>query len=453
MNKVYLITFLSAFCANVLYSQVLLDAHGEGNTYELINSVLAPTGNVVEVPDCNHESFGRHIDEVYDSTLQGYVFRFHIHVWPDNDRCINFDRQRNEIKTYNESPSNLLGVLGETFEYKWKFKIDSNFQSSSSFTHLHQLKAVGGPDDGMPLITLTTRKGSPDKLELRYAASLSQSTIKKVDLDPFKGVWIEVTETVTYGDPGIYSISLVNINSDEVLLSYNSSTKKMWKTDADFIRPKWGIYRSLNDSVNLRDEIVYFANFSIKETKDSIRPTVELSTSALEPITEKFILDITFSEPVNGFTEDDITVENGMVESGSLSSSYNTIFTATITPSSSGSVTLNVNAGVAQDDSGNDNEVSNKLMVNALLSIHGSAVNSDDFMLFTNPSNGLITIATATDLPISKVIVYDCNGKEVYKNNYDAIKVLLDLSHCKTGIYFIGVKNAQQELVRKLILK
>ena len=54
------------------------------------------------------------------------------------------DRQRMEIKTYDKSPDNLVGVTGETVEYRWKFKLDSGFQPSASFTHLHQLKAVGG---------------------------------------------------------------------------------------------------------------------------------------------------------------------------------------------------------------------------------------------------------------------------------------------------------------------
>ncbi|MDF1550083.1 MAG: hypothetical protein P1P88_19815, partial [Bacteroidales bacterium] len=189
MKKLYLILLIISFLP-YSYSQVLLDATENGNTYELITSVLAPGANPIETPDCSHPEFGDHIDMVFDADLNAYVFRFHIHKTPDNDRCINFDRQRNEIKTYSESPANLIGVEGETVEYKWKFKIDANFQASSGFTHLHQLKAVGGSEEGMPLFTLTARKGSPDKLELRYAEHLSQETLYEVDLTPFKGIWV-----------------------------------------------------------------------------------------------------------------------------------------------------------------------------------------------------------------------------------------------------------------------
>ena len=96
MKKIIILICVLQF--NISYTQVTLDADGPGNTYELITSVLAPGYNPVEVPDCNHTSFGRHIDEVYDNELNTNVFRFYIHTSPDNDRCINVDRQRNEIK-------------------------------------------------------------------------------------------------------------------------------------------------------------------------------------------------------------------------------------------------------------------------------------------------------------------------------------------------------------------
>src|SRR5512133_3656682 len=90
-----------------------LTADGPGNTYELIDSVLG--GNATEDPDCDHPSFGRHIREEFDNTLNKYVFVFTLHVTPDNDRCNGAtDRQRNEIKTYGPSPDSLKGQINET---------------------------------------------------------------------------------------------------------------------------------------------------------------------------------------------------------------------------------------------------------------------------------------------------------------------------------------------------
>lgn len=244
---------------------VVLNADGPGNTYDLITSILAPGADPIEVPDCGHPGFGDHIDEVMDSDLNTNVFRFIIHTDPDNDRCINFDRQRNEIKTYDKSPDNLLGTENETVIYKWKFKLPAGFQSSPNFTHIHQLKSVGGALASMPMYTLTTRKGNPDRLELRYAETDKQETIAQTALAPFLDVWVEVTETIKYGMSGTYDINIKRVSDATVLLEYSNSSIVNWRPDASFVRPKWGIYRSLLNAQDLRDETLLFATFSIEE--------------------------------------------------------------------------------------------------------------------------------------------------------------------------------------------
>ncbi len=65
-------------------------------------------------------------------------------------------------------------------------KIDKDFKASSSFTHLHQLKSVGGDYSSIPMYTLTARKGTLDKLELRQTNTNDQETLKKVDLSLLK---------------------------------------------------------------------------------------------------------------------------------------------------------------------------------------------------------------------------------------------------------------------------
>ena len=278
---VFFLIVLCFFQPSKLFAQVVLNANGPGDTYELINSVLAPNYNVVEVPDCNHEDFGRHIDEIFDTDLNSYVFRFFIHVTPDNDRCINFDRQRNEIKTYDKSPDNLKGVIGETVVYKWKFKIPFSFQSTSKFTHIHQLKSVGGSLESMPMYTFTTRKGNPDQLELRYAATDKQITLKETNLTPFKGNWVEATETITYGILGAYDVEIKTVSDGTTLFSYSNDNIVNWRADADFVRPKWGIYRSLDYSEELRDEALLFADFSIEEINPLSVNNYELQKGAI----------------------------------------------------------------------------------------------------------------------------------------------------------------------------
>ncbi|HEY4149124.1 MAG TPA: hypothetical protein VGM41_09350 [Chitinophagaceae bacterium] len=241
----------------------VLSANGPGNTYELIDSVLG--GAAEETPDCSHPAFGRHISEVYDSTLKRYVFAFFIHVTPDNDRCVNFDRQRNEIKTYGPSPNALKAFLNDTVTYHWKFRLDTGFKPSPSFTHIHQIKAGDG-DDGAPLITLTPRYGSPDKLQIIHTGSSSATslgTVASVDLTPFKGAWVQVEEKLTYKTNGSYSITIKRISDGATLLSYSKDGIDLWRDSTSFCRPKWGIYRSLDNSSYLRDEQVRFNDFCI----------------------------------------------------------------------------------------------------------------------------------------------------------------------------------------------
>jgi hypothetical protein len=264
-NIKYILIFLSIILFSVpLYSQAILEADGPGSTYELITNVFAPGRDTtaVEDPQCIHPSFGRHIAEVWDTNLSQYVFEFYIHVTPDNDRCIMLDRQRVEIKTYDASPDSLKGVTGETITYKWKFKLPVGFQPSTSFTHIHQIKAVGG-NDGDPIFTLTPRKGSPNKLELIHD---NTTKVAIVDLSSFEGVWVECKEVV-YIDSikGRYSLTIKKVSDGTTLLSYSNNQIMTIRSDNTFIRPKWGLYRSLDHPTDLRDEAMRFAGFYIGE--------------------------------------------------------------------------------------------------------------------------------------------------------------------------------------------
>jgi hypothetical protein len=242
--------------------QAVLNADGPGNTYELINSVFAPNGgDVVEHPECVHPEFGRHIAEVWDETLGEYVFEFYIHRWPDNDRCINFDRQRMEIKTYDQSGDTLIGVVGETVVYKWRFRLAAGFQPSTSFTHIHQIKAVGG-DDADPIFTLTPRKASPNRIELKHN---NHTVVTQAPLSSFLGTWVECAESLSVGSNAHYSMTIKRVSDGVTLLSYSSNNIMTIRPTNTFIRPKWGIYRSLLDSLSLRDDTVRFAGFAIQE--------------------------------------------------------------------------------------------------------------------------------------------------------------------------------------------
>ena len=252
--------------APALFAQVYLTADGQTDTYTLINQTLG--GTAEEVPDCSHPGFGPHITQAFDDELGKNVFVFSIHVTPDNDRCAAFDRQRNEIKTYGPSPAYLKGFYGDTVTFRWRFRLDAGFQPSPNFTHIHQIKAGDG-DAAAPIITLTPRAGSPGRLQIIHVGSTGHSTtVATTALEPFKGAWVEAYERITYAFDGSYAITLTNLSDGTEILSYSNNLIDMWRNQTTFVRPKWGIYRSLNSPDYLRDEDVRFDNFCLAKGGD-----------------------------------------------------------------------------------------------------------------------------------------------------------------------------------------
>lgn len=241
-----------------------------------------------EVPDCVHPVI--HITEPWDSFLKEYVFSFNMHKSLDNDRCINFDRQRIEIKTWDGSPDSMIFFNGETMYNRWKFKLDAGFQPSTKFTHIHQIKAGDGTyDTDNPILTFTPRYASPNRFELIFVTPIADGSVNtylaKINLAPFLGTWVEAYEKVTFGTSGSYSLTIKRVADDSVYLNYSTTGIKMWRDSITFCRPKYGIYRSLEDSTKLRDESILFADFSLKKGASQTVPATptSLTASAIKP--------------------------------------------------------------------------------------------------------------------------------------------------------------------------
>ncbi len=95
---------------------------------------------------------------------------------------------------------------------------------------------------------------------------------------------------------------------------------------------------------------------------DLTRPEVEITSEATGPVGVALEVTIAFSEAVTGFEQSEITVTNGTVSSFSGSG---TSYTAEITPSASGSVTVEIAADVAEDRAGNGNRAAKPLVIEA----------------------------------------------------------------------------------------
>ena len=113
----------------------------------------------------------RHIRQAVDATLGRPVFLMDIHIGTDLNKGEDVDRQRNEIKTDNSSPSSMVALEGQTLENTWLFKLPAGMQTTTEFTHVHQIKGIDNPsgtaDISRPNITFTCRsKGGGQKFQV-----------------------------------------------------------------------------------------------------------------------------------------------------------------------------------------------------------------------------------------------------------------------------------------------
>jgi hypothetical protein len=271
-----------------------------GKTYGEINTYMKKSGfDYSEHPNCTGgyggHSDGIHADVVHDADLDKSVFRFDIHIDPviDGDRCSSgtVDRQRNEMKsiTNNSIWAKVQGNFDEWQILEWKFKIPQGFQPTTSFCHIHQLKAQDGPNNGAPLITITPRSnsdGSNRRIQLIHSidgATTGKGTIaNNIPLTDFEDEWVQVREEIHYAHQGYYSCKISRISDGKILIDFEDDNIDMWPGGSSFVRSKYGIYRSLgNGRLNqvpvgqnplLKNESILITDFRVYEKNTNMSP-------------------------------------------------------------------------------------------------------------------------------------------------------------------------------------
>ena len=141
----------------------------------------------------------------------------------------------------------------------------------------------------------------------------------------------------------------------------------------------------------------------------------DITTEAEPPVNEPFEITITFAEPVTDFTIDDINVTNGEV-SDFIGIDGDTVYTATITPSGDGPVTITIPAGAAEDLDENPTKASAPLTVTADVTNPLPRITTDTQAPATGPFEITITFPEpvtgfdASDLVVVNGAVSDFSG-------------------------------------------
>ena len=247
---------------------------GESDTYRRIESVFG-TGAVESPSDTQYTPPRPHVMQREGDGIVGPHFAILAIAPTDvNQDLVTLQnggaRSRTEIKI---APSKggmhdaFKARDGDTFVYAWRFKIAPEMKFSPGFTHIHQIKAYGGVFSDPPMITFTPLANG--KMEVRHVGDTrkdasTSATLGSMSLDGIRGQWLDVREEITYSNTaGRYQLT-VRDQAGGVVLAINAAGLETWRTGADHMRPKWGIYRRHHASLNQNiDDYVYFANFSV----------------------------------------------------------------------------------------------------------------------------------------------------------------------------------------------
>lgn len=283
-----------------LTSSMQADAALTGKNYNEINTYMKQFGfDYSEHSNCTGgyggDIDGVHCDTEQDAALNKPVFRFDIHITPviDGDRCSSstVDRQRNEMKsiTENSTWAKVQGNWDEWQVLEWKFKLPQGFQPTTSFCHIHQLKAQDGPNNGAPVITITPRSntdGTNKRIQIIHSidgATTGKGTIvDNIPLSDFENEWVQMREEMHYTHQGSYSCKITRISDGKVLLDFKDANIDLWPAGASFVRNKYGIYRSLgNGRLNstpvgqnplLKNESLRLTDFKVYEKNTNPNP-------------------------------------------------------------------------------------------------------------------------------------------------------------------------------------
>ena len=105
----------------------------------------------------------------------------------------------------------------------------------------------------------------PKDNDLAHVDHVIAHYFKRHGFENLDGIWnlVLACQKCNNGEDGKLFFQIKSFKSKDVLFQYENNSIRMWKTSADFLRPKWGIYRSLIEKEVLRDEVVDFADFEI----------------------------------------------------------------------------------------------------------------------------------------------------------------------------------------------
>jgi hypothetical protein len=187
----------------------------------------------------------------------GANYRFDMHT-VDRDGS---DRQRNEVKgmqTVNDE--DLIIKKGETWRFTYSMFIPSTLNATTGFTHIMQQKMVtDAGSSGGPVVTLSLHiHDNKPSMELRLQTSdegFDPEHFNPIPLAPLQNKWINVEFEFKFDSGTAGYARMIVKDGTKVISDKTRAGIDLFRENEGAnprVRPKWGIYRSLNSS-NLQD--------------------------------------------------------------------------------------------------------------------------------------------------------------------------------------------------------
>ncbi|MEU0807918.1 hypothetical protein [Streptomyces sp. NPDC005970] len=178
------------------------------------------------------------VTHIYPS---GGGFRTDMHYPKDVDTST--DRQRNEVRGMRQSGAAVKILEDETWRIQYQMYVPDTLDATTGFTHIMQIK-VG--DVAAPLFTMSLHQHSDGpKVEMRTSDDDDNLTeAGAADMPPIQGAWSDVSVEVKASDSGAY-VDWSVVTDGKTVAKHKRTGLDMWR-GKNYLRPKWGIYRSLN---------------------------------------------------------------------------------------------------------------------------------------------------------------------------------------------------------------
>ncbi|PKQ66399.1 hypothetical protein BZG01_11380 [Labilibaculum manganireducens] len=186
-------------------------------------------------------------------------------------------------------------------------------------------------------------------------------------------------------------------------------------------------------------------------TPDAIAPTLTLTSTQGNTTDSAFTINVTFSEAVTGFELADLTITNGTISN--FESVSETEYSALITPTSRGIVTVDVSAGVATDLSGNDNETALQFVITYEIPTGIENLKEKGITIYPIPTKDNLYLISNRFYGNVQVEIYNKHGKCVYTQQFTSpCTKNIDFSNFNSGTYILRMKTGKEVINSKILV-